>query len=158
MIKLIPGFSDVALRNMLSGDANELQAIVLEVYGSGGAPYHKEGLSALARDASEKGILIVARSQCLTGSVLPTLYAANVSDAISSGGDMTTEAVVTKLAYLFSKIQLKTKQETARRVRDMLLVDLRGEVSHESEYSKSILSREPRSSITSRNPLSISKL
>ena len=149
-VKLLPGFDDIGLSNLVhsknSDEVPAIQAVVLEVYGSGGAPYHKKALVRLAEEANKSGILIVAKSQCLTGSVLPGLYAANAGATFASAGDMSTEALVTKLSYLFSKIRCPSREELCQKVRDMLLVDLRGEVSPESHYSLAILSREPLSS------------
>eukprot|EP01064_Diplonema_japonicum_P009970 TRINITY_DN17359_c3_g1_i1.p1 TRINITY_DN17359_c3_g1~~TRINITY_DN17359_c3_g1_i1.p1 ORF type:complete len:383 (+),score=72.26 TRINITY_DN17359_c3_g1_i1:29-1150(+) len=146
VVKLIPGFDDKSIRFMVAADDSNLRAIVLEVYGSGGAPYQKEGLRELVATACEKGILVVAKSQCMTGSVLPDLYAANVSNNVASAGDMTTEALVAKLAYLFAKLACD-RYTACQKVRDLLLVPLRGEVSPVEMYNQKLLSREPVSSL-----------
>eukprot|EP00659_Diplonema_papillatum_P015688 gene15688-23948_t len=143
VIKLIPGYEDSGMHCFIK-DVERLQAVVLEVYGSGGAPYHKPGLRMFVQTANERGVLVVAKSQCLTGSVLPSLYAANGSGSgVASAGDMTTEALVTKLAYLFARVKGHSRHDVCRKVRDLLLVSLRGEVSPPEVYTQQILEREP---------------
>lgn len=54
--------------------------------------------------ARGRGILVVAVTQCLRGGVALDTYAVGAGlkeNDVISGGDMTTEAVVAKLAYLF---------------------------------------------------------
>ena len=49
---------------------------------------------------------------------------------VVSGGDMTTEACATKLAYLFGRLQDSSK------VKELLSVNLRGELSPPEQYCK----------------------
>ena len=142
VIKLIPGFDDTGMHAMIENPTNSLLAVILEVYGSGGAPYQKTGMQQFVSRATQNGILVIAKSQCMTGSVLPQLYAANSTNAVASAGDMTTEAVVAKLAYLFAKLQSNpplSKHHLSQKVSSLLSTSLRGEISPAESYSKRIL-------------------
>lgn len=146
VLRLVPGFHDGALLSLLGGEADALPlALVLEVYGSGGCAM-KDGLLALARRATEKGILLVAATQCAKGAVLPSLYAASTyikSLNIASAGDMTTEALVAKLGYLLSKLGANATGSPSaaltQQLRDMLPHAIRGEVSPSDVYSQKLL-------------------
>eukprot|EP00636_Phaeomonas_parva_P011685 CAMPEP_0118879900 /NCGR_PEP_ID=MMETSP1163-20130328/19576_1 /TAXON_ID=124430 /ORGANISM="Phaeomonas parva, Strain CCMP2877" /LENGTH=379 /DNA_ID=CAMNT_0006816147 /DNA_START=288 /DNA_END=1427 /DNA_ORIENTATION=- len=126
VVRLIPGFSDEALQSIIRESTN-LKAIVFEVYGAGNMPNKRQGLLKAIEEANKRDILIVAVTQCVTGSVVLDQYAvgeAMTNSGVVSAGDMTLEATVTKLSYLFAKPYLD-----AAGVKRLLLVPLRGELS-----------------------------
>jgi len=65
---VVPGFSDEYIVNSIT-HAVELRAIVLELYGTGNLPNRKASLISALERAVEKGIAVVASSQCLRGTV-----------------------------------------------------------------------------------------
>lgn len=121
-LRLFPGMSLDMLKQLLRPS---LQALVLETYGFGNAPEHKQFLDII-RQAVDEGLVIVNCSQCPTAKVKMGQYAAGtalLNAGVISGGDMTAEAALAKLFYLFSK------QYSLPDIKAQLSRDLRGELT-----------------------------
>lgn len=71
-IRLVPGFDDGVLRHLIetSTAGDSLKVLVLQLYGTGNAPSVKKSFVQLLADAVDKGVMVVANTQCHTGSVL----------------------------------------------------------------------------------------
>lgn len=121
-LKVFPGISLEILQHLLE---TPLQALILETYGAGTAPQDKKFIEVIKR-ISEKNILIINCSQCSHAKVKMQDYAAShllQTAGVISGGDMTVEAAIAKLFYLFSQ------QLTLDEVKLKMTQNLRGELS-----------------------------
>ncbi len=101
--RLFPGVSSAVLKNVLR---QPLKALILESYGVGNGPANDPEFLAALAEATANGTVIVNCTQCRHGAVRQTNYATGsaLGDAGAiSGGDMTIEAAVAKLMYLFSQ-------------------------------------------------------
>ncbi len=123
VLKVFPGIQFGLFESIMT---EKLSGIVLETFGAGNIPSDSGALIPIIKSAFESGSVITVCSQCPSGTV--TLGAYETSSALKaagavSGSDMTTEAAVAKLYYLFSlgisKDEIKAKMEQ----------DLRGEMT-----------------------------
>ena len=71
-IRLVPGFDDQVIRYIIdsNSESNALKVLVLQLYGTGNAPSVKKSFVQLIADAVDQGLMVVATTQCHTGSVL----------------------------------------------------------------------------------------
>jgi len=125
VLRLFPGISADIVRNVLQPP---IKGLVLETYGIGNGPQDPELINAL-KTASERGIVIVNCTQCIKGSVNMEDYAtgsALAQSGVISGFDMTVEAALAKMAYLFSR-NLAPEEVKVR-----MQTDMRGELSRPS--------------------------
>ena len=123
VIKVFPGIQFDLFDSIMT---ERLKGIVIETFGAGNIPKHADSLLPIIQKASRNGTVIVVCSQCPHGTV--SLGAYETSSALKeagaiSGYDLTTEAAVAKLYYLFSR-NLSDPEIRIRMERS-----LRGEVS-----------------------------
>jgi L-asparaginase len=121
--RLFPGLEAASLENVL---APPVQGVVLECFGAGNAPDQNEAFLDALRRATERGVVLVAVPQPLRGTADLDLYATGqaLADAgVVSGYDLTTEAALAKLYYLFEQ------DHAPEAVRRLVQENLRGELT-----------------------------
>jgi L-asparaginase len=102
VLKVFPGIQFGLFEDILT---DKLSGIVLETFGAGNIPAYGNDLLPIIKKAFLSGSVVTVCSQCPAGTV--ALGAYETSSSLKSAGavsgkDMTTEAAVAKLYYLFS--------------------------------------------------------
>ena len=100
-LDLFPGIQESVVRATLNIPG--LKGVVLKSFGVGNGPSSPWFFDCI-HEAVSNGLLILNVSQCSNGRILPMKYSAGVGMAnagIISGHDLTSEAAITKMMYLF---------------------------------------------------------
>ena len=99
-VDLFPGMRAETLRHQLA--APGIKGIVLKTYGAGNAPT-AEWFTDAINQAVKDGKVVLNVTQCVNGGVHKRYVSADTlaNAGVVSGGDMTAEAAITKMMFLF---------------------------------------------------------
>nr|WP_314477832.1 asparaginase [uncultured Pseudomonas sp.] len=100
VVPVFPGLQAGHLEGLLNSG---VQGLLLECYGSGTGPSDDQALLDTLRAARQRGVMLVAISQCPEGDVVFDTYAAGSrlrAAGLVSGGGMTREAALGKMFAL----------------------------------------------------------
>ena len=123
ILKIFPGISDNCVKAIFSNPY--LKGVIFETFGAGNSPRHPSFLSMI-EEAVKKGIVVINVTQCASGAVEMNRYQggkALKNIGVLSGYDITTEAAVTKLMFLFGH------GLTPEEVKERMLVSIAGEMT-----------------------------
>ncbi len=130
VLKVFPGIQFRLFESIMT---ETLKGIVLETFGSGNIPDHENALLPIIKKAFENDTIMTVCSQCPQATVNMSAYEAGAAlkeAGAVSGRDMTTEAAVAKLYYLFS---ITSGNE---HIKELMEQDLRGEISARKGHEK----------------------
>mmetsp|Transcript_3540 Transcript_3540/g.7633 ORF Transcript_3540/g.7633 Transcript_3540/m.7633 type:complete len:476 (-) Transcript_3540:128-1555(-) len=149
-LRLVPGFDDAMLIHLIkAARETHLKGLILQLYGTGNLPSLKDDFISCLTEATEAGVCVVVTTQCHTGSVIMGHYATGQAlkkAGVVSAGNMTLEATAAKLAYLLGRSDL-----TFDEVRDLMGVNLRGELTPEDQMAPPPLATAYQKAIFKKN-------
>ncbi|XP_034531677.1 60 kDa lysophospholipase isoform X2 [Notolabrus celidotus] len=128
LLRLFPGITAATVRAFLQPP---MQGVVLETYGSGNAPDNRPDLLEELKKATDSGVIIMNCTQCLRGTVSTSYNTGKVliDAGLIAGGDMISEAALSKLSYVLAKTELDLdakKKMMGQNLRGEMIADLAG--------------------------------
>ncbi|CAL8102685.1 unnamed protein product [Calicophoron daubneyi] len=124
-------FPSISAQHVATFLAPPTKGAVIRTYGAGNIPSLRKDLLEVLKAAGDRGVLMINVTQCYNGAV-KAIYSTGVilnEFGVIPGYDMTTEAALTKLAYVLGRTDLPDMKSK----RALLLRNLRGEVTVQAD-------------------------
>ncbi len=124
VLKLFPGITPAVVQSVIQSKG--LKALIIETFGSGNGPTQDWFIHEIEEAIKTRNLTILNVTQCNQGAVNQGRYATSkglLKAGVIGGNDITFEAAITKLMYLFGNLTDKNEIEK------YLQISLRGEMS-----------------------------
>ena len=124
VLKLFPGITPAVVSSVLH--SNGLKALIIETFGSGNATTQEWFLNEIENAVSQRNLVVLNVTQCNQGAVNQGRYATSkglLKAGVIGGCDITFEAAITKLMYLFGNFS------NIDEIKTNLSKNLRGEIT-----------------------------
>jgi L-asparaginase len=124
VLKLFPGITPAVVTSVLH--SNGLKALIIETFGSGNATTQEWFLNEIENAVSQSNLVVLNVTQCNQGAVNQGRYATSnglLKAGVIGGCDITFEAAITKLMYLFGNFS------NIDEIKSNLSKNLRGEIT-----------------------------
>lgn len=125
---LYPGIQSTTVQAVLQNTVPPVKGMVILAFGEGNGPSGNQDFMNVLEAANAAGVVLMDNTQVLSGSVESEAYATGLGAAGAiSAGDMTPEASLAKLVYLFGV------GNGSAEVKTLMQEDLAGEITLSSE-------------------------